>query len=273
VGAVVAVVALLAGIRSASACGCGALFRATEVSEKALVSLHAGHETIVPGLTIHRSGDHAAVVFPVPARPRIHALPAHLNLFSRLEEATTPPETGGGGSSSGSPVAGAPAPTVVSTKIVGGYVVSILRGGTRQTVLGWLFSHGYTLPAGAGPILGTYVSKDWYFVAIRYSKHVSGEIKPLAISFPASKIVYPMKLSRVATAPVDLELFLSSDTPLAVSGATGLHKTFSAALSSVSSSLSHRVRALLPGTWLTRVDIDGGSPHKITSDISAVPKT
>jgi hypothetical protein len=266
---VAATAAMALGIGGAAACGCGALLHASEVSEKALVTLHAGRETIVPGLTIDRVGDHAAVVFPVPARPRIRALPKTLNLFHQLERATATHSVSGGGGR-GAPTAGARPPSVVSKKVIGGYEVTVLRGGTRETVLAWLSSHHYLLPAAAGPILAGYIAKRWYFVAIRLSGRSAGQIKPLAIAFRSRRIVYPMKLSRAATEPVDLELFLNSDTPLAVHGWAALRTTFRGTVASAR--FSKAVQALLPASYLTRVEVTGGRPHTIRSDIWAVPR-
>ncbi len=268
--AVVVTVATMAfGIGGASACGCGALLRAQEVSERALVTFHGGTETIIPGLTIKRVGDHAAVVFPVPERPTIHALKAKLHIFSQLENATSlpaaPGPAGGGGPSAG-------APTVVSEKVIGAYKVTVLRGGSRQTVLRWLSSHHYALPSGAGPILGSYIARGWYFVALRLSDRFAGQVKPLAISFSASRLVYPMKLSRVATEPVDLELFLNTDGPVSVHGAARLRTIFHGDVASTPVPLSEGVRALLPAPYLSRVEISGVDPGRIRSDIVAVPK-
>jgi hypothetical protein len=268
VGVVVIAAMATVGIGGASACACGALLRAREVSEKALVTLNGGTETIVPGLTINRVGNHAAVVFPVPARPRISALPKGLHLFSQLDEATTPKGSGKGGA--GAPSAGAP--SVISQKVIGGYKVTVLRGGSGETVRSWLSRHGYVLPAGASPILGNYIRRGWYFVAIRLADSAAGEIQPLAIRFAAKRLVYPMKLSHVATEPVDLDLFLDTAGPVRVSGASGLEKTFGGALHSVSAQLSKQVRAVLPAPFLTRVQIFGASPSHIRSDIVAVPK-
>jgi hypothetical protein len=267
-GLLTAAAIAVAGIGSASACACGALLRAREVSEKALVSLSGGTETIVPGLSITRAGDHAAVVFPVPARPRIRALPSGMHLFAQLDDATTPK---GGGKSVGGGAPGAGAPSVISHKVIGGYTVTVLRGGSGETVRAWLSRRGYVLPAGAGPILGNYISRGWYFVAIRLAHRAAGEIRPLAIRFAAKRLIYPMKLSHAATEPVDLDLFLDTGGPVAVSGASGLSKTFAGAVSGVRSELSKQVRALLPAPYLTRVQIFGAPPGRIRSDIVAVP--
>jgi len=262
----VAIAVVSVGASSAPACGCGVLLGASEVSEQALVSASEGVETIVPGLTIDRVGAHAAVVFPVPASPRVRALPANVDVFGELDAATTQPvSTPGEGGGVG---AEAPAPPrVVSARLIGGYEVTVLRGGSGQTLSAWLRSHKYGLPAAANPILSAYIAQSWYFVAIRLAKRETGEIRPLAIAFRSPRIVYPMRLSRAASDPVSLELFVDADGPVQGSGIDGLRTTFSRAVSSLAPELSAAVRSLLPAPYLTRIDAYSVAPASISSDI------
>jgi hypothetical protein len=255
------------GARPAPACGCGMLFRAAETSEKALVTYSSGTETIVPGLTIERVGAHAAVLFPVPGLPHVRALPANLDIFGELESAIalvrlqTSSEPGQGRT-------GAPAPPrVIAREVVGGYNVTVLQGGTGHTVLAWLRAHHYALPRGASSILGSYATYHWYFVAMRLAARSAGEIKPLAISFPSASVVYPMRLSHLAKEPVSLELFVDTDGPIMASGIFGLTETFSGSVSTLASSLTPGVKALLPAPHFTQVEAQGVLPFLIRSDI------
>jgi hypothetical protein len=266
-----ALVALI-GSSVAPACGCGVMLRASEVSEKALVTFRHRVETIVPGLAITHVGPHAAVVFPVPGRPRIKALPAGTDVFGELEAATTPhpPESGGGAGA-------APKPTVVSQQQLGGYEVTVLKGGTGQTLLRWLTDHRYSLPTAAKPILTRYIDRKWYFVAIRLADRRPGEIKPLAISFRSRLLAYPMLLSRLATSPISVELFINAPGPVTSSGVDGLRTTFEGRVSALSPAPSAPVKALLPEPYLTRLDSSSLQPAAISEDLvlklpTAAPK-
>ena len=251
----------------ANACGCGMVLQATpspNVAEKALVSYHTGTETIIPELNIVSVGAHAAVLFPVPSAPRVSALATNVDIFSELEAVTTPAPQQNSGFSGAS----AAAPKIVSQKVVGGYQVTVLFGGTGQTLLDWLASHHYHLSKSIQGALQGYVNRHWYYVALRLADRRAGEIKPLEITFQSTQILYPMRLSRFSPDPVSLELFLNTDGPATATGIQGLTRSFAGSVSSVSAQLTRPVRALLPASYLTRYDASGVSPSTIKADIS-----
>lgn len=242
-----------------------------EVYEKALVTYHDGIETIVPGLAIANAGPHAAVVFPVPRSPRLRALPADLDVFGELEAATAPKPTESQSCPPGvSCATAAPAPPrVIEQKVIGGYQVTILHGGTGATLFAWLAFHGYALPTGATPILRTYAAQGWYFVALRLAHRAAGEIKPLGIAFRSSQIVYPTRLSAVATSPLGLELFVNADKPVRGNGLEGLATVFAGTVASLSPAPSTGLLALLPGRYLTELQASNVAPASINSDVFA----
>jgi Uncharacterized protein conserved in bacteria (DUF2330) len=145
--------------------------------------------------------------------------------------------------------------------------VSVLRGGSGETVSAWLSAHDYQLPTGGEPILANYIAHDWYFVAIRLASRAAGEIRPLAIAFHTGSIVYPMRLSHVATALVSLELFVDASHRATASGFGGLTVDYSGLVSALSPAPSKALRALLPGPTLTRIDASDVSPSSIHADI------
>lgn len=252
------------GPSAAPACGCGVMLRGTVAGEKALITFHDGMETIVPGLSVTRVGPQAAVVFPVPRRPRIRALP-NVDIFGELETALTPQQTEPG-SGSGKSAAVAQRPTVISQQQLGGYRVTVLKGGSGETLNTWLRSHNYTLPSGSQPILAQYISRDWYFVAIRLADVRAGQIKPLAIAFPSAVLAYPMLLSRVATDPVSVELFVNADSEVSAGGVDGFVTSVAAPVSNLA--FSPTLRALLPARYLTRLDSTSVAPSAISSDVT-----
>ena len=266
-GLLFAALLALIGPSAAPACGCGVILRASEVSEKALVSFRHRVETLVPGLAITNVGSQAAVVFPVPGRPRIKALPAGTDVFGELEAATTPPRPASGGTAGGAGAAAPPRPTVVSQQQLGGYQVTVLKGGTGQTLLAWLSDHRYSLPTAAKPILTRYIGRKWYFVAIRLADRRAGEIRPLAISFRSRLLAYPMLLSRLATRPINVELFINARRPVTARGVDGFKTTFKGRVSALSPAPSAAVKALLPEPYLTRLDSSSPPPTAISKDV------
>src|ERR1035437_3666473 len=159
-------VLVVVGARPANACGCGMVINATDTAEQALVTYHYGRETIIPGLNLESVGVNAAVVLPVPNAPKVRALPGDLNLFAVLDSATAPSVPSSNSSGVGMNAAAA-GPTVVSQQTVGGYQVTVLLGGTGNTLSSWLGSHHYNLAANIQAGLQRYVTREWYFVAIR----------------------------------------------------------------------------------------------------------
>ena len=131
----------------------------------------------------------------------------------------------------------------------------------------WLSSHRYHLPAGSQPILMHYISRRWYFVAIRLADRRGGEIKPLAIGFRSRLIAYPMLLSRVATDPINIELFVDASGPVSARGTDGFTTVFQGRVSSLIPAPSSAVKALLPSPYLTRLESKSLAPATITNDV------
>jgi hypothetical protein len=246
------------------------LLHATIARERALIAYHHQVETIVPGLAITRVGPEAAVVFPVPGRPRVRTLPAGTDVFGELEAATAPQPEGAGQSPGAVGAAAPPTPTVVSQQQLGGYQVTVLKGGSGQTLFAWLSSHQYHLPAGSQPILTHYISGRWYFVAIRLADRRAGEIEPLAIAFHSRLIAYPMLLSRVATDPINVELFVNASGPVSARGIDGFTTVFQGRVSSLKPPPSSAVTALLPAAYLTRLESHSLAPATISRDVILV---
>jgi hypothetical protein len=259
--------ALLTG-GGASACGCGVVFRAEALTEQALITYARGRETIIPGLALTRVGAHAAVVLPMPVHTRIGLVSTKGDLFAQLAAATTraprlkaPPGVGGP-----SPVGSAPRPKVLAHRVIGGYEVLVLRGNGANALGPWLRAHGYAVPAAAARLLADYVHEGWRFVAIRFNARRSGEIKPLALSFPTARIVYPMRLDAAATEPVSVRLFVNAAAVSTSSGVPGLASVFAGRLSELTAPLPADVRALLPAPYLTRFEADALSPASVKAD-------
>jgi hypothetical protein len=156
---------------------------------------------------------------------------------------------------------------VVSQQQLGGYQVTVLKGGTGETLRAWLSSHSYTLPSGSQPILARYIARRWYFVAIRLADRRAGEIKPLAITFRSRLLVYPMLLSRLATSPFNVELFINAARPVSAGGVDGFTTTFKGRVSRLSPAPSPTVKALLPEPYLTRLDSTSLAPTAISKDV------
>lgn len=252
---------------SAPACACGIAFRARSSGERALVTYRSGIETIIPSLTLSRVGSDASVLFPVPGVPHVRALGGVDDLFTELELATAPSV----GSAGATPGAASPAPPrVISSRVVGGYRVSVLAATSSSGLAQWLRGHHYAPPPGSRPILSSYIARGWRFVAIRLARTAVGSTKPLAISFRSARIVYPERLSALSPEGVNLELFVDASGPVRSLGMPGLETVASSRVAELNPAPDAAVRALLPAPELTRLQATQLPPRDIRSDVTAV---
>jgi hypothetical protein len=246
---------LAASAAPAPACGCGVGFAATAVSERVYVGFAHGREDLVVSLGLAaRTG--AAVVLPVPSTPTVGLAPSGRALFSYLARVTAPqtvvvrhvgpppvssPQVGGGGT---------PA-LVVGTKRIGGYSITRLRGGTATALLEWLGGHGYALSHRERVMIGRYVATGWSFVAIRLRSRAKGLLAPLRLRFPVPAPVYPLRLDRLASTPIDLDLWT-----------VGAHRTrtkhlitdYAGPISGLAPAVPPALRRYLGGGWVTHFE-------------------
>jgi Uncharacterized protein conserved in bacteria (DUF2330) len=253
-GALGGAAVIAAGAGSAPACGCGIGFAVKAPSERAYIGFAHGREDLVVSLGL--SGrSHAAVVLPVPATPAVGLAPSGRELFTYLRKATAvqtvivqhpgPSPFGGGGPPEG------PKPLIIGTKNVGGYTITRLRGGTSTTLLDWLRGHGYRLPSGAGRILDRYVADGWSFVAIRLTRRAKGLLAPLRLRFRASAPVYPLRLDRLATTDIDLDVWTVAAHRMR---ARNLTTDFAGPVSALSPAVPPALKRYLGGGWVTHFE-------------------
>jgi hypothetical protein len=269
----IAALAALAGAaalwlaRPADACGCGVAIEATVNQESALVIEEPGREQIVLSLDLASDGDQrAAVVLPVPGVPTVDAI-EHGDPLAYLDQATQPPPSVG--SAGGGETAPAPRVDVIDRETIGGYDVARLGAGDAGALNRWLNENGYTLPAGAEPILDDYVAQGWHFVAIRLAPQTDGRLKPLEVSFPADQYVYPMKLEQLATVPLDLTLFTLADGPRQVAG---LETIWDGSVDELSPPPPPTLGEIFgQGGYVTRLEATGADPAQFTADLQIEP--
>jgi hypothetical protein len=257
--------AAVASAPPAGACACGIAIQADVAYEEGLVTWDGRHETTTVKLDLQNAGPRAAVVFPVPAEPRVHQIKAGTDLFGYLDKATRPPQPESGGEGSG---AAAPAGVdVVSRRTIGAFDVAVLRSTRSDALVAWLSRNSYRVPAAAQPILDRYVKRRWDFVAIKLAKGRDGSLAPLRISFDAGRAVYPMELSRAARAPVSLRLYVNSRRAVDATGIAGMQRVFDSDVDDLDPRPPAEIRALLPEPHLTRLELTGAAPSAIHGDV------
>ncbi len=133
-------------------------------------------------------------------------------------EAQMPTMTRGGAAAPGA----APPVQVLERKAAGPYDVAVLKASTSGGLYDWLKKNGFSTNSSVRQALSSYVKKDWYFVAarIRPGKEgqvgkslVDGTIAPLKISYKASELSYPLRVTAGNPGTSKIELFVLNQKP------------------------------------------------------------
>jgi hypothetical protein len=99
---------------------------------------------------------------------------------------------------------------VLQTTRAGVYDVTVLQGSTAEAVERWLREHGFATSPADTSVVADYVADDWCFVAAKVAPDAAGEVThhPLKVTFPAAQPVYPLRLTGVDGAAIQLDLFV-----------------------------------------------------------------
>ncbi|MBT2404239.1 MULTISPECIES: DUF2330 domain-containing protein [unclassified Streptomyces] len=223
-------------ISPAYACGCGAMVpdgmsRIGVDREVSAVRWDGRAEQIVMRFTVGGDAKRAAWIMPVPGRATVEL--GDDRVFRDLAWLIRPERKArtyfwprdsdwpfSSGSSDGAtaapPGAGAPAVGVVGREQLGDFDVARLTATDPDALRDWLESNGFKLPDRLATELKPYVDQKWEYVAVRLApkeqgKPLRGELDPLKIRFDSDKLVYPMRLSRLAKTPQSLGLYILAD--------------------------------------------------------------
>ncbi|MFD3484415.1 DUF2330 domain-containing protein [Streptomyces sp. NPDC058665] len=224
-------------IAPAYACGCGAMVPARQSSmgvdrETSVVRWDGATEQIVMRFTVNGDAPEAAWIMPVPSRADVEL--GDPDLFGELDDLTAPVErtryyfwprdgdwpfsSGGEGASAGAPppVDGAPEVGVVGRERLGDFDVARLTATDPDALRDWLDANGFDLPADLASGLQPYVDQEWEYVAVRLAPEekgaaLGGTLDPLRLSFESDRLIYPMRLSRLADEPQSLGLYVLAD--------------------------------------------------------------
>ncbi len=233
---VLALIALQLGslIRPAYACGCGAMVpdRGTRMAvdrETSVVGWDGRTERILMRFTVDGDAPKAAWIMPVPGRATVRL--GDGALFDELETATAPEHrkryhfwprdgdwpfsVGSSGDAAGAPApgAGAPGVGVVGRERLGAFDVARLTATDPHALRSWLETNGFELPSGLEAELRPYVGQKWEYVAVRLAPDAEGAVlrgtlDPLELRFASDRLIYPMRLSRLAKTPQALGLYV-----------------------------------------------------------------
>lgn len=209
--------ALLAALPAipAAACACGGVAPSpgSEVAvneEHAIVSRSGGVEQIDLLLGMLTTDTRTGLVFPTPS-------PATVTLgdradFEALDRVTTPRRVEdydpwsipGDGATAGGP------PEVLADVDLGPIRAVTLAADDADGLATWLADNDFALPDAVSALLGSYVDRGWYFVAMKLTADgpLDGGLAPIRFTFDSDTLVYPLELSRAAAEPQTVRLYV-----------------------------------------------------------------
>jgi hypothetical protein len=235
---VFAVLALFVGSLASSvvtpawACGCGAYIPdqagATVTDERALIAWDGDTEEILMSFNVTGSSDKAAWVMPVPSAAEVSL--GDPEAFGELGRLTAPRveyrdvwwptftwlSADGAGSLDTAGAPRGPGVNVLSRQRIGPFDVTRLAADDPAALAKWLADKGFPRPDDLDENLAAYVADRWEIVAVQLApaesdESLTGELQPLRLSFTSDTVVYPMRLSRSATTPQTVDLYVLAD--------------------------------------------------------------
>lgn len=282
-------------IAPAYACGCGAMVPGRQATmgvdrETSVVRWDGATEQIVMRFTVNGDAEEAAWIMPVPSRADVEL--GDPDLFSELDDVTAPeqrtryyfwprgdnwPFSSDDGLTSAEPLPGAGAPSVgvVGRERLGDFDVARLTATDPDALRDWLDTNGFDLPPDLATGLQPYVEREWEYVAVRLAPKedgatLNGTLDPLRLSFESDRLIYPMRLSRLADQPQSLGLYVLADHRMEPRDAIGGDTPQVRFAGRVSAAESPAVGALVGAdagpAFLTAIDQYFPRPERIDAD-------
>ena len=185
-------------------------FSGYETGQRAFIYFTGQSEMLVVSANFRANAKDFSWVIPTPAKPEIDK--ASPNLFKDLLQITNtgeqPVESVNLGLTSGAPRGSSV--QVIEQKKVDVYDTAILKATDEKALGSWLVANGYNFPTDKNSELKSYVDNGWYFAIAKIQNSsvelaqteralMNGTLTPLKLTFQSNKIIYPMKLTGVAS--------------------------------------------------------------------------
>lgn len=157
-----------------------------------------------------------------------------------------------------------PPPIMVhERKTVGKFDTAILSATDPSALQNWLKENGYYFPPEGKDALDYYITKKWFFVAMKVSNPEKAEaLHPVEFIFDSDKPVYPMKLTSIQAGTSKVNLYVFADREM---GAKGLFRVWNGSSSSLNAP-SHYPYYATVLTFSVKND-------KIEGDIELIPSS
>ena len=107
--------------------------------------------------------------------------------------------------------------TIEAEYSVGEYDIAILAATQSDGLTTWLNSEGYKIPAGAAPVLGSYIKQGMKFFVARVNLKEKDKLgfrylRPISVAYETEKFMLPIRLGTVnANGPQDMLVFMLTE--------------------------------------------------------------
>ncbi|MDO8507556.1 MAG: DUF2330 domain-containing protein [bacterium] len=200
-----------------------------EADQKAAIFFKNNREDMYLSIGTKGSANEFAWIVPTPSKPDVNEAPS--DLFNDLDKKTQKKDklyekifkwlgidSGGSGYSDEIPSGNVDISVgtksqsstvrVVEQKYnLGMYDTATLKSEKADDLYEWLKDNNYNVPENGTSILEEYISKGWYFVAMKISDDyktdkvrseiLSSNVRPIKLSFDSSKMTFPLKISSI----------------------------------------------------------------------------
>lgn len=181
-----------------------------ETAQKAVIWYENGVETLILSTTFKGNAEDFGWLIPVPAKPQTDK--ASDELYTALDDLTRPKysvdrgplEIPLGITGLEEKYRGPQPPTIVESKEVDIFDITVLEPKDEKGLTEWLSKNGYLYPTDRDHIIKSYIEQNWYFVAVKVNSSAlgyaethlrDGHATPIKLTFTSSNIVYPIRLS------------------------------------------------------------------------------
>lgn len=278
-------------VSPAYACGCGAMVpdgtsRIGVSREASVIRWDGKAEQVAMRFTVGGDAKRAAWIMPVPGRATVRL--GDPGLFPELADLTGPeyrtrgyfwprrgdwPLDSGRGDMAGATPPGSTEPQVgvIGRERLGDFDVARLTATDPEALGDWLRANGFVLPDRLSAELKPYVDQRWEYVAVRLAPRepygtLSGTLDPLLIRFESDRLVYPMRLSRLAGTAQSLGLYVLAEhrmEPVSAIGGNAPEVTFAGQITPTGAVAEFAGAAPV---FLTAIDQSFPVPSRIDGD-------
>lgn len=193
--------------------------------QKAIIFHENNAETLIVSSSFQGNAKDLVWIIPTPTKPEITK--ASEEVFTNVAKLARVQKDYGYGYKAVMEAAGSAQTlgvVVIESKKVDYYDVKVLVATNSQDLVTWFNENNYEYPEEYGYVLDYYISKGWFFTAIKVSPEAQGATEviqdfreghatPVKLTFLTDKIVYPLKISSVDFDPVKI-LKAASEEPI-----------------------------------------------------------